>query len=111
LNAGEFFDLKGGGNAFRIVEHLGEGVLVACPEAFVFSLEGLSSALTQKTVCLLEKPERERLENIKSSGKKAISFWLVEDENQICKLQDDSKGDSEDYSDCLESAPHDDRRF
>ncbi|MBM3381102.1 MAG: LTA synthase family protein [Betaproteobacteria bacterium] len=107
---GESFDLKGGGNTFRVVEHRGEGILVACPEAFVFSLQGLSSALAQKTVCLLENPERERLENLKNSGKKAISFWLVEDENQICKLQDDYKGGSEEYSECLESAPHDEGR-
>ncbi|MEN9528262.1 MAG: Sulfatase [Pseudomonadota bacterium] len=110
LKEGEFFDLKGGGNTFRILEHRGEGVLVACPEAFLFSLQGLSAALAQKTVCLLENPEKERLENIKNSGKKAISFWLVEDENQICKLQDDNKGSTEDYSECLESAPHSEGR-
>lgn len=110
LSKGEFFDLKGSGHLFRIVESKAENVLVACPEAYVFSPLGLSSALSQKTVCLLESPDPERLAHLKDSGKKVLSFWLVEDENQVCKLQEDVKSDTQDYLECLEAAPHSDRR-
>lgn len=106
VSQGESFDLNGSGNSFRVVENRGEGALVACPEALVFSAEALNSALTQKTVCMLETPEEERLAQLKKSGRKSISFWLVEDENQICKLQENSGSEAEDYSECLEAAPH-----
>jgi hypothetical protein len=106
VSQGESFDINGSGNSFRVVENRGEGALVACPEALVFSAEALNSALTQKTVCLLETPEEERLAQLRKSGRKSISFWLVEDENQICKLQEDSGSEAEDYSECLEAAPH-----
>ena len=106
VSQGESFDINGSGNTFRVVENRGEGALVACPEALVFSAEALNSALTQKTVCLLETPEEERLAQLRKSGRKSISFWLVEDENQICKLQENSGSEAEDYSECLEAGPH-----
>lgn len=110
VSQGESFDLNGSGNSFRVAENRGEGALVACPEALVFSAEALNAALTQKTVCLLETPEEERLAQLKKSGRTSISFWLVEDENQICKLQENSGREAEDYSECLEAAPHESGR-
>lgn len=110
LEKDEFFDLRGSGNSFRILENNGDGAIVACPEAFIFSPTALSSALNQKTVCLLESPSFERLAQFKESGRKALSFWLVEDENQICRLQKDSGKENEDYAECLETAPHSERR-
>jgi hypothetical protein len=105
LSDGESFSFRGVSlQALKFVENKGEGVFAACPEAYIFTPQALSLSLAQKTVCLLEQPADIKIKAIEKSGKKAISFWLVEDENQICTVPEDRKAEDVDYTECLESA-------
>jgi len=103
--AEQIVDLKGGVNSFRFTESQGKAVLVACPEAYAFTPQAITNAIGQKSVCLLEPPEHERVQRLRENGRKIVSLWLVEDENQICKEQVEDEREEGEFADCNEASP------
>jgi hypothetical protein len=81
---GDVFELRGGASLLQLTANNGEGLLVACPEAFHFTFEAINEALMQKVLCLLDAPMQERLDSYRVLNKKTLSFWLAEDEQQTC---------------------------
>jgi hypothetical protein len=100
VNAGEQMDLLGSLTQIQFLENRWSSVFVACPEAFIFTPAALNAAVNQKSLCLLEAPSAQRVNYLKSSGKKIISVWLVEDENRRCIRQKDHEDAETEYSDC-----------
>ncbi|MEN9811281.1 MAG: hypothetical protein RLZZ488_2848 [Pseudomonadota bacterium] len=98
--AGARLELSGNVGQLRIVENHAGGLLVACPEAYVFSVTALSAAVAQKSVCLLEAPEPQRMAHLFAKGKQAIAVWLVEDEKQKCETQGETSQDLGEITDC-----------
>lgn len=84
VQSGDVFEIRSRGAELRFSENGGEGVLIACPEAFVFTPEAVNDALSQKVLCLLDAPAADRLEAFDKLNLKTISFWLVEDEQTKC---------------------------
>ena len=81
---GDAFELGGNGGQLRLTANGGDGLLVACSEAFHFTPEALNDALLQKVLCLLDAPTFDRLDSFRTLNKKTLSFWLVEDEPHTC---------------------------
>lgn len=81
---GSAFELRGNGEQLRLMLNVGDGVLVACSEAFHFTPEALNDALLQKVLCLMDEPTPDRLDSFRALNKKTLSFWLVEDEQPTC---------------------------
>lgn len=98
--AGARLELSGNVGQLRIVENRAGGLLVACPEAYVFSVSALSAAVAQKSVCLLEAPEPQRLAHLSANGKQTIAVWLVEDEGQKCDAQGETDQEASEITDC-----------
>jgi hypothetical protein len=68
----------------------------------VFTAQALNAAVAQKSACLLENPDPQRIKKLKDQGHKLVSIWLVEDEKQICKEHRETEG-ADNYSDCSET--------
>lgn len=100
VSAGARLELSGNVGQLRIVENRAGGLLVACPEAYVFTVSALSAAVAQKSVCLLEAPEPQRMAHLSAKGQQAIAVWLVEDEKQKCDAQGEASQDLGEITDC-----------
>lgn len=97
---GDVFELRGGASQLRLATNDGEGLLVACPEAFHFTFEAINEALMQKVLCLLDAPIQERLDSFRVLNKKTLSFWLAEDEQQTCSNENSGINLSADNKGC-----------
>lgn len=97
---GDTFELRGNGGTLTLAENSGEGLLVACSEAFHFTMEALNDALSQKALCLLDTPASDRLESFRVLNKKTLSFWLAEDEEQPCSTDNSLPNKHEVHRDC-----------
>lgn len=99
---GQVLEVFGSLNQLRLLDLAGQIDFVACPEAFIFKSEFLNLAISQKSACLLENPDPQRIDRLKARGHRVVSVWLVEDEKQICKERHESEI-GEAYSDCIET--------
>lgn len=100
VSAGSQLELSGNLSQLRLLENQSQAALVACPEAFVFSTQALNAAMMQKTICLLEAPELQRLTFLRSKGRKLISVWLVEDEKKVCDDKNGNDSEGTEDSEC-----------
>ncbi|NBW80926.1 hypothetical protein EBR21_04150, partial [bacterium] len=106
---GQVLEVFGSLSQLRFLDMVGPAAFVACPEAFVFTAQALNAAVSQKSACLLENPDPQRIRKLKAQGLKLVSIWLVEDEKQICKEHRESEG-ADNYSDCGETEASQSRR-
>lgn len=109
VEEGQILEIFGSLSQLRFLDIVGPAAFVACPEAFVFTAQALNAAVAQKSACLLENPDHQRIKKLKAQGQKLVSIWLVEDEKQICKEHSESEG-SDNYSDCSETQASQARR-
>lgn len=102
VKAGSRLEILGQVSDLKFIEKQGNASFVACPEGFVFSEQALSAAISQKSLCLLESPEPQRIARLRSHGKKLISVRLVEDEQRSCNAQTDSESEQIEAADCAQ---------